>query len=310
MKQKILITGSGVLGAYLAEELIKKKYKVFVTSRFYKKNFKNYEYLKISSNVEFLKLDILNKDQIKKIIDEINPVKIFYFSGQSSLVKSLKFTKKTFESNYLGVKNFLEVIEKNKYNISFFKANSGYIFDSKSGVISLKSRLSKSKNPYIKAQIKAYSLIKKFRDKGVDCHSIIMLQVESPLRSKHFFIKKVCSHAKLGNKIKVGNINTVRDYSWAPEIAQGIYYFSQSKIKDIILSSGIGLSGTQILDEAYRLNNLKSKNFYQVNKKYLRDKEIKVLIGRDKNKNDLYKKFKWKTKIDGINIVKLMYKLI
>ena len=79
------------------------------------------------------------------------------------------------------------------------------------------------KNPYIKAQIKAYSLIKKFRDKGVDCHSIIMLQVESPLRSKHFFIKKVCSHAKLGNKIKVGNINTIRDYSWAPEIAQGIY---------------------------------------------------------------------------------------
>ena len=42
MKQKILITGSGVLGAYLAKELIKKKYKVFVTSRFYKKNFINY----------------------------------------------------------------------------------------------------------------------------------------------------------------------------------------------------------------------------------------------------------------------------
>ena len=58
------------------------------------------------------------------------------------------------------------------------------------------------------------------------------------------------------------------------------------------------------------MNNLKSKNFYQVNKKYLRDKEIKVLIGRDKNKNDLYKKFKWKNKIAGINIVKLMYKLI
>ena len=222
----------------------------------------------------------------------------------------MKFTKKTFESNYLGVKNFVEVIKKNNYKISFFKANSGYIFQSKSGVISLNSRLSKSKNPYIKAQIKAYSLIKEYRDKGVDCHSIVMLQVESPLRSKHFFIKKVCLNAKLGNKIKVGNINTVRDYSWAPEIAQGIYYFSQSKIKDIILSSGIGLSGTQILDEAYKLNNLVSKNFYQVNKKYLRDKEIKVLIGRDKNAYILYKKFKWKTKTTGKNIIKAMYKFI
>lgn len=306
MKKKILITGSGVLGAYLAKELIKRKYKVFVTSRFYKKNFTNYEYLKISNDVEFLKLDILDKNQIKKIIDEIKPVKIFYFSGQSSLVKSLKFAKKTFESNYLGVKNFVEVIKKNKYKISFFKANSGYIFQSKSGLISLNSRLSKSKNPYIRAQIKAYSLIKEFRDKGVDCHSIVMLQVESPLRSKHFFIKKVCLNAKLGNKIKVGNVNTVRDYSWAPEIAQGIYYFSQSKIKDIILSSGIGLSGTQVLDEAYKLNNLNSINFYQVDKKYLRDKEIKILIGRDKNVKNLYKKFKWKTKIAGIDIIKVM----
>ena len=257
MKQKILITGSGVLGAYLAKELIKQNYKVFVTSRFNKKKFINYEYLKISSDVKFLKLDILNKNQIKKIIDKINPIKIFYFSGQSSLVRSLKFNKTTFESNYLGVKNFLEIIKKNKYKISFFKANSGYIFESKSGIISLKSKLSKSKNPYIKAQIKAYNLIKKFRQKGVDCHSVIMLQVESPLRSKHFFIKKVCSNAKLGNKIKVGNINTIRDYSWASEIAKGIYYFSLSKIKDIILSSGIGLTGTQILKQAYKLNNLK-----------------------------------------------------
>ena len=87
MKQKILITGSGVLGAYLAKELIKQNYKVFVTSRFNKKKFINYEYLKISSDVKFLKLDILNKNQIKKIIDKINPIKIFYFSGQSSLVK-------------------------------------------------------------------------------------------------------------------------------------------------------------------------------------------------------------------------------
>ena len=66
MKKKILITGSGVLGAYLAKELIKRKYKVFVTSRFYKKNFINYEYLKISNDVEFLKLDILDKKKIKK----------------------------------------------------------------------------------------------------------------------------------------------------------------------------------------------------------------------------------------------------
>ena len=43
MKKKTsLITGSGVLGAYLAKELINRNHKVIVTSRFKKKNYKNY----------------------------------------------------------------------------------------------------------------------------------------------------------------------------------------------------------------------------------------------------------------------------
>jgi len=310
MKKIALITGSGVLGAYLAKELIKKKYKVYVTSRYLKKNYRNYDYLKISKRIRFLKLNILSKNEIKKIITKIKPEMIFYFSGQSSLVKSLKFSKKTFESNCLGVKNFLEIIYDNNYNINFFKANSGYIFESKSGVISLNSKLSKSKNPYIKAQIKAYHLIKKFRQRGIKCHNIVMLQVESPLRNNNFFIKKVCFHAKRGKKIKVGNVNSVRDYCWASEIALGIYYFSQSNMKDIILSSGIGLSGKDILNEAYKLNKLNSKKYYQVHKKYLRQKEIKILIGNDQNVKKLYNQFKWKIKINGKKIIESMYRSI
>ena len=45
MKKKIsLITGSGVLGAYLAKELIQNNHRVIVTSRFSKKNYKNYNF--------------------------------------------------------------------------------------------------------------------------------------------------------------------------------------------------------------------------------------------------------------------------
>ena len=47
VKITTLITGSGVLGAYLANELLKKKHKVIVTTRHIKKNYKNYKLLKI-----------------------------------------------------------------------------------------------------------------------------------------------------------------------------------------------------------------------------------------------------------------------
>ena len=89
-----------------------------------------------------------------------------------------------------------------------------------------------------------------------------MLQVESPLRNKYFFIKKVCLKAKKSKKkLKLVILIQLGIYSWAPEIALGIYYFSQSNIKDIILSSGVGLSGIQILDMAYHFKNLKFKKF-------------------------------------------------
>ena len=42
----------------------------------------------------------MNKNDIKKLINRVRPVKIFYFSGQSSLVKSLKFSKTTHVSNF------------------------------------------------------------------------------------------------------------------------------------------------------------------------------------------------------------------
>ena len=150
-----LIVGSGVLGAYLSAELLRKKEKVVVTTRSLKKIHSNYNYLKIQKKIKFEKLNINKKKQISKIISKYNPKKIFYFAGQSSITKSIKYKKETFSSHYNGTKNFLEILKKEKSNIKFFKANSGYIFTPKNGLINLKCKFSSNKNPYIKAQKKS-----------------------------------------------------------------------------------------------------------------------------------------------------------
>ena len=62
-----LIIGSGVLGAYLALELLKKKEEVIVTTRSIKKKIKNYHYLKIQKKVKFTKLDV-NKTATIKLV--------------------------------------------------------------------------------------------------------------------------------------------------------------------------------------------------------------------------------------------------
>ena len=309
-KIKSLIIGTGVIGSYLSKLLIKKKHSIIVTSRFSKKYYRNYKILDISKHVKFKKLNILSKVEIKKIIKEVNPDNIFYLAGQSSIPKSFTLKKETLNSNFLGAKNFLEILNKEKLKTKFYKANSGYIFKPTNGIINLNCSLIRPTNPYVRAQQFAYNLIKKYRLKKLNCYSLVFMQIESPLRDKHFLIKKVCLHAKQKKRVVVGNINTLRDYSWIEDIVKGVYYSTFIRPCDIILSSGKKLSGKDILKYAYSLNKLNFENFYSINKKFIRKNENKIVIGSNYSTVKKFKKFNWKPLIYKKKLVKKIYNSI
>ena len=310
MNKKInLIIGSGVLGAYLSQELLKKGEKVIVSTRSIKNKKKNYQYLDIQKKVKFEKLNTNNKNEVKKIIKKYKPYKIFYFSGQSSLTKSYKYKKETLTSHYDGTKNFLDIIKDENLKLKFFKANSGYIFSPKKGHINLECKFSSNKNPYILAQQKTFKLIKKYRKFKLNLYNLVFMQVESPLRPKDFFIQKVCSGAKNKKKITVGNINTYRDYSWITEVVKAIVLTSKLNTKDFMISSGKKFSGKEILAAAYKHNKLNYKNYFCISKKYFRKNENKILVGSPKNSLYLKKNFNFKFKIFGNKLIKMMYKL-
>ena len=105
----------------------------------------------------------------------------------------------------------------------------------------------------------------------------------------------------------MGNLDTIRDYSWAPEIVKGVYYLTKIKSVDIILSSGQGISGKEILKTAYKKNNLDYRKYFSINKKFFRPNEIKTMIGSYKNYSILTKKFNYKIKIGGKKLVQKIY---
>ena len=307
-KRVNLIIGSGVLGAYLSAELLKKREKVIVTSRSLNKKFINYKYLKIKKKIKFEKLNTNEKNQIKKILEKYNPNKIFYFSGESSITNSIKNKKETLSSHYKGTKNFLDILKSQKLDTKFFKANSGYIFLPQNGLIHLNCKLSSNDNPYIKAQQKVFNLIKIYREFGLNLSNLIFMQIESPLRKNDFFIKKVCLGAKHKRKIVVGNLNTLRDYSWITDVVKAIILTSNLKSKDYIISAGKKLSGVEIIKTAYSLNKLDYRKYFSTSKKFFRKKENKFLIGSNKNSLYLKNKYNFKFNIFGKKLIKKMYK--
>ena len=189
-KSNILIVGTGILGAYLSKLLLNKKYKIVISTRKLKNYYSNYKKLNISNKVKFIKLDIQKEHDIKKIINIYKPKHIYYFAGQSSIMKSDKLKKSTIESNYIGAKKILKIIHEKKLKIKFFKANTGYIFQSKNKKINLKCKLIKPNNSYIFSQIKAFNLIKYYRQLGLHCYSIIFLILSLFLDRKNILLKK------------------------------------------------------------------------------------------------------------------------
>ena len=308
MNKKNLIIGSGVLAAYLSFELLKNREKVVVTSRSKKKNYKNFQYLNIQKRIRFEKLNVKDKIGIENIIKTYEPDKIFYFAGQSSLTKSITTKKDTYESHFIGTKNFLDILKKNNLKCKFFKANSGYIFKSEDGKIHLKSEFSNNKNTYIQAQQKTFKIINEYRKFNLNLFNLVFLQIESPLRPNDFFIKKVCLGAKLKKKIKVGNIKTYRDYSWITEVVKAIVLTSTLRSNNFIISAGKKLSGEEILKTSYKLNKLNYKKYYEINKKLIRKNETKTLVGSNKHNRYLKKKFGFEFKIFKNELINKMYK--
>jgi GDPmannose 4,6-dehydratase len=311
-KKVILIIGTGTIGAYLSEYLLRKKYKVVVTSRSLKKNYLNYEKLNITKKINFIKLDVLNKQEIKKSLKIINPSCIYYFAGISSITESFKYPKKTYESNYLGAKNFLEILKKNKSLIKFFKANSAYIFNPKKKKITLKSSLIKPNSPYVSSQIKAFKEIKKYRKFGLNCYSIIFFNIESPIRDKDFFIKKICLGINKikDSKIKVGNLKSIRDFGWASEIVKAVYLMIKIKPCDLILGTGKGISTRDILKLIFGFKKLNYKDFIIVDRSLLRKNENNFIVSDMKHTFRKLKKWNWKPKIFGKKLIWKMYKTI
>ena len=94
----IIVGGTGQFGITLSKQLLKKKFKVTITTRSLSRAKKKLN----NKKLDLKKLNILSKTQIKKLVLKYNPKIIFYLAGQSSPGKSFYSKKETYFSNFIG----------------------------------------------------------------------------------------------------------------------------------------------------------------------------------------------------------------
>lgn len=273
----IIIGGTGQFGILMSHLLEKKNYKVFITSRFNKKKAK----LKKSyKKLNLIKLNVLNKKEIKNILTKINPNLVFYFAGQSSPQLSFRMKNETLKSNFNGCKNVLEVIKENNLNCKFLNAASSEMYGHIKGRINLSTN-KKPLSPYGDAKKKAFNLVKEYRVKyGMKNYNAILFNSESYLRKKNFLVPKICLAAinahKYGSKTTLNNILVSREWNWCQTQCELITKFLKKKPQDFISSNGKCFSIKEMLTFAFQYFRLDYRDFIKVKEYSLKKNEVKT----------------------------------
>ena len=121
---------SGQDGLYLANFLLKKKYRVIgVTRKINKKKIFRFKLLNIERKIKLIKGNAVNFNFVKKLIKNNKNIKeIYYLSGTSSVTSSFTNPIESFKSNALAIFNILENIKNINKNIKVFNAASGQFY--------------------------------------------------------------------------------------------------------------------------------------------------------------------------------------
>ena len=304
----LIVGGSGQFGICLSQILLKKNYDISITTRSVSKTKKKLRDLKIKK-IKVLNLDILNKRQILKILKK-NYDYIFYFAGQSSPSISFKKKNQTYESNYIGCKNFLEGLKILNLKSKFFNSSSSEIFSDTKKRITINSK-KKPISPYGMAKLLSFNLTKKFRNTyNLNAYNFVFFNSESIFREKGYLISKICLAAinakNFDKKTDFGKLDVIREWNWCEEQCYLITKCLIKKSNDFILSNGKEYSGYQMLNYAFQYFKLDFRKFVKIKKKYYRKKDFKFKRS-DFNKNIKNIDPDWRPKIFG---KKLVYKLI
>jgi len=266
--QKIaLITGiTGQDGAYLAEFLLKKNYKVHgIKRRSSLLNTDRIDHLYEDPHVENPNFilhygDLTDSTNLIRIIQEVQPDEIYNLAAQSHVQVSFETPEYTGNSDALGTLRLLEAVrilglEK---KTRFYQASTSELYGKVQETPQTEKTPFYPRSPYAAAKLYAYWITVNYREAyGIFASNGILFNHESPIRGETFVTRKITravSKIALGmqDKIYLGNIDAKRDWGHAKDYVAAMWKILQhNKADDFVIATGKTTSIREFLLKAF-----------------------------------------------------------
>ena len=314
-KQKhALITGiTGQDGAYLAQLLLKKGYKVFGTyRRLSTPNFWRLQALDIFDMISLIPADLLDASSVIEAIEISEPDEVYHLAAQSFVAASFEQPIGTAEITGLGTTRVLEAIRQLNPRIRFYQASTSELYGNGNEIPQNENVPFFPSSPYAAAKLYGYWITRIYRE-GYNIFACngILFNHESPLRGMEFVTRKISNAvAKISlgiqDKLELGNTDAKRDWGYAPEYVQSMWLMlQQERPDDYVIATNEAHSVGSFVEKAFKVVNLDWRNFVRHDKRFLRPLDVELLMGDySKAKRDLG----WEPKVRFDSLVKIMVK--
>ncbi len=330
MKKIALITGvNGQDGAYLAEYLLKRNYKVIGTLKSNKSDTHKLKKLGIKKRIVLVKMDLSKFIEIKRIFNKYKIDEVYNLASQSNRDISFEKPLQTSDVNAIGVLRLLEIIRRSKKKIKYFQASSSEIFGSSKSYKQSENTKFDPLSPYAVSKLFGHFITKNYRETyKIFAVSGILFNHESPLRSENYITPKIIKGLidiknKNKKKLLLGNISVKRDWGYSKDYVKLMWKMIQAKTpKDYVIATGRSHSVRELINITSRELGMKTKwigkNFnlklinkidnsviISIDKKFFRKSEIKSTRG---NISKVKKELSWKPMTNFNTLIKILIK--
>lgn len=307
-----LITGiTGQDGAYLAQFLLKKGYKVYGTyRRLSTPNFWRLHALNIINKVNLVSFDLLDQSSMINVLKQTNPDEVYNLAAQSFVGASFEQPIATGEITGLGVTRLIDTIKAINPNIRFYQASTSEMFGKVQQTPQTEKTPFYPRSPYAAAKLYAHWITINYREAyNMHASTGILFNHESPLRGLEFVTRKITNAAariKLGlqDNLSLGNLDSKRDWGFAPDYVKAMWLIlQQEKPGDYVISSGETHTVREFVQLAFEELGLDYKNHVKIDKRFFRPAEVEILLG---DPSKAKKQLNWQPSTSFRELVKIM----
>eukprot|EP01129_Flabellula_baltica_P013021 TRINITY_DN597_c1_g1_i1.p1 TRINITY_DN597_c1_g1~~TRINITY_DN597_c1_g1_i1.p1 ORF type:complete len:351 (-),score=78.58 TRINITY_DN597_c1_g1_i1:34-1086(-) len=321
MTNVALITGiTGQDGSYLAEMLLEKEYIVYgIVRRASNFNTQRIESIFNHPNLRLRHGDCTDLPCLVHILEEIRRMDdlerlyVYNLAAQSHVKVSFEVPLYTAQVDAIGVLNLLEAIRVVGMSdkTRFYQASTSELYGKVQEPAQSETTPLWPQSPYATAKLYAYWIVRNYREGyGMYACNGILFNHESERRGLTFVTRKITravAKIHLGKQdcIYLGNIDSLRDWGYAPDYCRGMMkIMEQETPDDFVLGTGENHSVREFVELAFKEIGIEiewqgegvdeigveagtDRVLVKIDEKYFRPLEVETLLANPAKANNV-----------------------